>query len=93
METLRLNIEVVNDNEIKQKVIIDDKRNGVTLLAKPCYLDCGGTIDGTCVVGWDVYIYNGDAFDYSKFVGHITVLNKRNLRRMYTKAKRNGKVA
>lgn len=67
-------------------IIVEDKKNKSKLLVIACPLDCGGTIDWTCIVGYDVYIYTGKKSKFEEeYIGHIKFMNPQSLRRLYTK--------
>lgn len=67
-------------------ILVEDKKNKVTLLVVACPLDCGGTIDWSCIIGYDVYIYTGKKSKFDeKYLGHIKFMNPQSLRRLYTK--------
>lgn len=67
-------------------ILVEDKKNKVTLLVVACPLDCGGTIDWSCIIGYDVYVYTGKKSKFDeKYLGHIKFMNPQSLRRLYTK--------
>lgn len=67
-------------------ILVEDKKNKVTLLVAACPLDCCGTIDWTCIIGYDVYVYTGKKSKFDeKYIGHIQFMNPQSLRRLYTK--------
>ena len=74
-------------NTIDCPILVEDTKNKVTLMVRPIPLDCGGTIDWSCIIGYKVYICNGEPekFDYENFIGRMQFMNKRSLRKLYTK--------
>jgi hypothetical protein len=67
-------------------ILVEDKKNKVTLLVVACPLDCGGTIDWSCIIGYDVYVYTGKKSKFDeKYLGHIKFMNPQSLRRLYAK--------
>ena len=75
-------------NTIDETILVEDKKNNFTFFVRPIPLDCGGTIDWTCIIGYDVYIFTGDENDrdYKKYLGRMQHISSRSLRRFMTKA-------
>lgn len=72
-------------------ILVEDKKKNVTLLVVAIALDCGGTIDYTCIIGYDVYIFTGDEneYAYEKYLGRMKYMSPISLRRFITKALKN----
>ena len=67
--------------------LVEDKKRNITLLVVAIALDCGGTIDWSCIIGYDVYVFTGDEDDraYEKYLGRMQHISQRSLRRFMTK--------
>ena len=73
-------------NTIDETILVEDKKNNFTFFVRPIPLDCGGTIDWTCIVKYDVYEYKGSEHWWeNKFIGNMSFMNPQTLRRLRTK--------
>lgn len=73
-------------NTIDETILVYDKKNNFTFFVRPIPLDCGGTIDWTCIVKYEVYEYKGGEYWWeNKFIGSMSFMNPQTLRRLYTK--------
>ncbi len=87
----RINIENLTKCDYRSgntynDILVEDKKNNVTLFVAACPLDCCGTIDWSCIIGYDVYIYTGKKSKFDeKYLGRIKFMNPQSLRRLYTK--------
>lgn len=73
-------------NTYDETILVYDKKNNFTFFVRPIPLDCGGTIDWTCIVKYEVYKYNGSEHWWeNEFIGNMTFMNPQSLRRLYTK--------
>lgn len=67
--------------------LVEDKKRNITLLVVAIALDCGGTIDWTCIIGYDVYVYTGKESKFDeRYLGRMQHISPRSLRRFMTKA-------
>ena len=90
MKTIRIEnltkCDYKSGNTIDETILVYDKKNNFTFFVRPIPLDCGGTIDNTCIVGYDVYEYKGGEHWWeNKFIGNMSFMNPQTLRRLYTK--------
>lgn len=73
-------------NTIDETILVEDKKNNFTFFVDPIPLDCGGTIDWTCIVSYAVYEYKGGEHWWeNKYIGRMKFMNPQSLRRLRTK--------
>ena len=75
--------DISTGNTYDWHFFVEDAKNKVKLLVKAVPLDCCGTIDWSCIVGYNVYIYKSEKD--KTYIGHIRYMNPQSLRRLYTK--------
>lgn len=81
--------DISTGNTISEDLLVEDKKNNFTFYVSPIPLDCGGTIDWTCIVSYKVYEYKGSEHCWeNEYIGRMTFMNPQTLRRLLTKYKK-----